>query len=354
MVNPTISVVVPCRNEGQRIIAVLDDLRLQQGVDEAWEVVVGDGSDDGTRALLDAYQQRSDLPFRLVVVDNPQRIIPAALNRAVAAAVGTWIVRIDGHSRLAGDYVAQMTANLRRDGVDVAGGQVYWVPPGPGLAQRVIPWSLNTLLGNGGTPSRNPLAKPRPVWHTPLSCYRREVWQRLGGYDERLLTNEDFDFDWRATRAGFHAWSFPAPVYLAIGRGDLRSLWIQRWRYGYWKAQVARLHPRSLSARQLLPVAGLLGLAVLTVAVALRLLPWWLPLAGGLAFALLAGGMVISAKYAGQPSRRLELAWPELPGAVALTCLSLLITHVVWAAGVWWGALRPARSLRLDPPASAR
>jgi succinoglycan biosynthesis protein ExoA len=349
-----VSVVIPCRNEGGRILAVLDDLRVQQGLEGPWEVVVADGSDDGTRGMLDAYAQRQDLPFSLAVVDNPARIIPAALNRAVATASGSWIVRIDGHSRLAPGYVATMLANLRSAGVDVAGGQVYWVPPGPGLAQRVIPWSLNTRLGNGGTPSRNPLAGPRRVWHTPLSCYRRAVWERLGGYDERLLTNEDFDFDWRATQAGFAAWSFPSPVYLAIGRGDLRSLWLQRWRYGYWKAQVARLHPRSLSPRQLLPLAALPAVAALLLATAVGALPWWLSVGGLTLFAAVVSGMVLAARGSALLSRRLECARHEVPAASAIAVAALLVTHLVWAAGAWWGALRPHPGLRLDRPDAQR
>lgn len=349
MNDPAFSVIVPCRNEGPRVIAVLDCLQSQQ-VSEPGEIVVADGmSDDDTRSLLAAYAERPGLRFPVRIVDNPARHIPGGLNAAVRATRGELVIRVDGHSVVPADYVATMLANLRQPDVEVAGGQVYWVAPGPGLAQRTIPWVLNTRLGNGGTPSRNPLSGRRRVAHTPLSCFRRTVWERIGGYDERLLTNEDFDFDWRAGRHGFRVWSFPTPVYSAIGRGSLRQLWIQRWRYGYWKAQVLRLHPSSLGLRQAVPmaglpvfVAGMLG-ACLDHRAALLLAGISVAIAGYLLF------LVVASRHATQPSTRLGVSLSEVPGAWAIACIALGITHVIWSAGAWWGLLRPAPSIASGP-----
>lgn len=348
MTAPTFSVIIPCRNEGRRVLAVLDDLQAQD-LAEPGEVVVADGqSDDQTRALLDAYAARSDLRLPLRVVDNPRRNIPAGLNAAVRAAQGRLIIRIDGHSRIEPGYVARMLANLRTPGVDVAGGLVVWTPGDTGTAARTISWCLNHPLGNGGTPGRNPQASARRVRHSPLSCYHRRVWEQVGGYDESLLTNEDFEYDWRAGEAGLAVWTFPAPTYRALARATLAGLWNQRWRYGVWKARVARLHPRSLSPRQLAPAAalplglagvGLVGAGVIPVAVAAGLLAAWL---------LAALLLVIAGTADRRAEVRLTTAWSALPGAWVMACVAFPVIHAVWAAGFWTGLVAPRARTRHD------
>lgn len=336
---PAFSVIIPCRNEGQRILAVLDDLQAQD-LAEPGEIVVADGqSDDGTRELLTAYAARVDLRLPLRVVDNPQRNIPAGLNAAVRASSGALIIRIDGHSRIEPGYVARMLANLRTPGVDVAGGLVVWSPGDAGTTARTIAWCLNHRLGNGGTPGRNAQVSARRVRHSPLSCYHRRVWEQIHGYDEALLTNEDFEFDWRAGQAGFAVWTFPAPTYSALARSTLAGLWNQRWRYGVWKARVAGMHPRSLSPRQVIPAAALpLGI------VAACLLPPLITAGLAVAWLLAALGLVV----AGTAGRRLTTSWRAMPTAWVLACVAFPIIHAVWAAGFWTGLVSPQARTRHD------
>ncbi len=339
MTTSLVSVVIPCRDEGPRIIAVLDDLARQRGLTEAWEVVVADGSSDETRDLLAARIAAGQDPFRLQVVDNPRRSIPAGLNQAVAAAAGTFIIRIDAHSRIDPDYLATMLANLRVPGVDITGGLVYWIPRGEGLAARIIAWCLNHPLGNGGTPGRNPQPCARRVVHSPLSCYRREVWERIGGYDPSLLSNEDFDFDWRAAQAGFAVWSFPAPIYRAVARADLAGLIRQRWRYGYWKAQVVKRHPRSVSFRQYLPPCMLIsGLALLT-ATAMGWMPWLVLACLSLLIVLVVLVALVQTGERSHPARQLRMSVCETPAALLIAWSAFAIIHAVWSIGLLWGLL---------------
>jgi hypothetical protein len=193
------------------------------------------------------------------VVDNPARAIPNGLNAAVAAlSDARFIIRVDGHGRLSPEYLRTIHHALGSGIGDVVGPSVRQVPGAATILARAIADALSSPLGTGGTPSRRRLVGPRRCVHTVMSCWRRSWWERLGGYDEALASNEDFDFDWRAGRLGARVVSLPMPTYELVARATLGALWRQRWRYGWWKAKVICKHPRSLQPRQIAPPLALI------------------------------------------------------------------------------------------------
>lgn len=316
----TLSVVLPCRNEARTIRQVLEDLHAQDFPGD-FEVVVADGmSDDGTRETLAACV--GAFRFRLILVDNPSRHIPSALNAAVRAASAAVIVRVDGHCRLVPDYLRLIHAALQVEGVEIAGPRIEMVPGADGAMPAVIALLLGTRFGTGGTPSRGLLVEPVKVAHTVMSCYRRSVWERIGGYDETLLSNEDFDFDWRAGRAvQGGVWSLPAPVFRLLARPTLVKLAAQRWRYGWWKAAVAWKSPASLHARQVLPAVALAGLPMTAVV--------------SLTLAAILAGIYVSVAFIAAARAAHASRWNHGRQLLAIVSspLTYAIIHGVWSAG---------------------
>lgn len=259
-----LSVVIASRNEVATIGKLLRDI-ADQSYPDPFEVVVADGlSNDGTREALVRFQTL-DLPYRLRVVDNPSRTIPHAWNAGVAEACGKYIIPLGSHSRLPSDYLESLVNALREPGRDVVGPTTRIIPGAETPLAREIALALNTILGTGGTLARGNLREPTRVDHAPWHCYRREVWEAIGGYDESLLTNEDFDFDYRANLQGFRVWSLPCPQVSINARASLRRLLRQRSRYGYWKWRMVKRYPRSLRLRQLVPVLVTAGVATSTI-----------------------------------------------------------------------------------------
>lgn len=328
-----VSVIIPCRNERSTIELVLADLHAQTFAG-SMEVIVADGcSDDGTREVLYAACTSSRYRFPLRVLTNDKRVIPSALNRAVECASGRTIIRVDGHSRVPQAYVAEIVGALAQGTADVVGPRVRFVPGSDSPVAYAISTLQSSIFGTGGTASRRNLIKPVRVAHAVMSCYNRSVWQRVGGYDESLLTNEDFDFDYRATKRGATVLALPSPEFQLMARSTLRGLAAQRWRYGWWKAAVIKKHPGSLHLRQVIPVVALLAFVAMLVA--------------SFASAIYAVALVVTLYgYAGLSSCAALLALmpivlnedspdgKKILATVLLAPFIFAIIHGVWAAGV--------------------
>lgn len=345
-----VSAIIPCRNEVACIGGLLDDLARQTLND--FTVIVADGmSDDGTWELLQRRQEAARDPFRLILVQNPDRTIPHALNRAAEAAPNGLIIRIDAHGRIPDDFLACMAEALK-DPQLLAGPRIRMHAGGTGKVAAAIALILNSPIGNGGTPSRGGLPAPRSVAHTVMSCWHRQVWVDNGGFDESLLSNEDFDFDWRARARGCQVLSLPEPVYGLAARATLGGLARQRWRYGWWKAVVLRRHPASLHLRQMLPPLALVAAVPLAL---------FAPV--GFAFCALVWLLLVLALA----TRALVAQKPHRPLAILLLCLPAAgIVQFVWAAGLLAGLAcnlpgpprlrtrEPGTAGPLDPPLGTR
>jgi succinoglycan biosynthesis protein ExoA len=311
---PDVTVVVPARNELGSIDDCLDSILGQQDV--AVEIVVVDnGSTDGTtQRLLD--RARSDP--RLRVLQNPQPSIPASLNMALAAARGRWLVRVDAHSVIPPGYVARAVARLEEGWAGV-GGRKTAVARTP--AGRAIATVLNSPLAVGGS-SYHYATDETVVDHIPFGAYPTAAVRELGGWDEQIPNNEDFEFDQRMRSRGDLLLD-PQLEIAWNARETVGDLFRQYRRYGRGKPLVASRHPRSMRVRHLAPPALVLWLSGGVLA-SLRF-----PRAGGAALlsyvlAVSAVGAAIAREAPPDADRR------AIPAAVAAM-------QVGWGFGFWEG-----------------
>jgi succinoglycan biosynthesis protein ExoA len=259
--NPTASVVIPCRNERDYIERTLRSILAQQPPPGGFEVIVADGmSDDGTRDILARLAaQYPDLR----VLDNPRQIVATGLNVAIQAASGSIIIRMDAHTRYASDYISQCVETLRATGADNVGGP--WVAEGHGLIGRAIAAAFQSPFSFGGTRGHNP-GYDGPVDTVYLGCWPRAVFDRTGLFDDELVRNQDDEFNLRLTRAGGRLWQSPSIKSWYSARASLRDLFRQYVQYGYWKVRVIQKHGKPASLRHLAPATFLTTLLGSTVA----------------------------------------------------------------------------------------
>lgn len=314
-----LSVIVPCRNELAHVDALLDAVAAQR-LPEGWtlELLVADGrSDDGTRERLD---ERARAEPRLVVIDNPRRIVSTGLNACLARARGEVIARWDMHSRYADDYLARCLATLERTRADNVGGP--WVAVGTGPMQCAIAAAFQSRWVAGGARSRD-VGYEGEVETVYLGCWPRASFERFGAFDETLVRNQDDEHNLRIVRGGGRVWQSASIRSTYHPRASVAQLFAQQRQYGYWRPFVLRKHGRPASWRQLAPALLVAGLAL-----ALALLPWHgaQPL-GALALAYAAYVLIASVSIASRA------------GAAAAARAPLVIAayQLGYGLGTWQG-----------------
>ncbi len=330
--HPTVSVIVPCYNEQATIGLLLDALYAQTYPRERMEVIIADGlSTDRTREVIAEWQQaHPDLKVR--VVDNPQRIIPAALNRALAEAQGEIIVRLDAHAVPARDYVARSVEALEAGRGDNVGGVWEIRPGGKGWIARSIAVAAAHPLGVGD--ARYRYATQAAVVDTvPFGAFYRSLFDKIGKFDEHLLTNEDYEFNTRVRESGGTVWLDPSIRSAYFARPTLWALARQYWRYGYWKVQMLRRYPHTLRWRQALPPLFVLGLLLLGVG---SLFWGWARVLLALQISLYALALLAAGIHTAVKRGDAALA-VGVPAAIA-------VMHLSWGAGFLWGLVHPPKS----------
>jgi len=258
---PTVSVIIPCRNEEKTIHLVLDAIRGQSYPRELLQVVIADGfSEDRTREEIAAFKTaHPDLD--VLVVDNPKRVIPSGLNTAIRSSAGEIIVRMDAHSIPNPDYIALCVDALERGIAQNVGG-VWDIQPGnEGWIARSIAAAAGNPLAVGDAHYRF-TDKAAYVDTVPYGAYKRSLFDEIGLFDESLLANEDYELNTRILQSGGKIWLDPAIRCNYFARANLRALAKQYFGYGFWKVQMLKRYPETLRWRQALPPAFLLGLAV--------------------------------------------------------------------------------------------
>jgi succinoglycan biosynthesis protein ExoA len=255
---PMVSVVLVCRSEAEQIESVLESILQQEQSEGGMEILVADGmSDDGTREILQRIAK--DEP-RVRVIDNPARITSAGLNAAIRQARGQIIIRMDAHTHYAPDYIRQCVAALNRTGADNVGGP--WVAQAKGYLGEAIAAAFQSRFAVGGARGHVPHYEG-PVDTVYLGCWRREVFERVGNFDESLVRNQDDEHNLRIIRGGGRIWQSPRIRSWYHSRTSIKGLFDQYRQYGYWKVKVIRKHKLPASIRHLVPGSFLLGLILL-------------------------------------------------------------------------------------------
>jgi hypothetical protein len=297
------------------------------------EVIIADAlSQDNTRDVIAVFQQ-SHPELKVCIKENARRSIPSGLNLAGTAACGEVLVRLDAHCMPIPEYVERCVTDLEQGKGAVVGG-IWSIEPGaPGFIAEGIARAAGHPLGVGDAMYRLGAAEGEADT-VPFGAFRRDLFLKLGGFDEGLLTNEDYEFYTRVRQQGGVIWLDPKIRSTYFARPTLSALASQYWRYGFWKLQMLRRHPATIRWRQALPplfVASLVLLALLSV---------FLPLARFLLLAevtvyllaLLAAGLQLAVR------RTKPLLLPGLALAIATM-------HLAWGSGFLWslcsGSARP-------------
>ncbi len=306
---PLVSVLMPVRNEEAHIERSLGAVLAQDYPRERLQILVVDGmSEDATREMIRRLGKEHD---QLELIDNPDRIVPTALNLGLRRSRGEIVVRVDGHCEIAPDYIRRCVGWLRQ-GIDDAGtrlevhcvgGPIETVAGSPAAAAIAI--GMSSPFGVGGAAFRTHSGAARLVDTVAFGAYTRQALAQTGLFDEELVRNEDDEYNYRLRAWGGRILLAPDVRSRYFSRGSLRRLWSQYLQYGFWKVRVLQKCPRQMQPRHFAPP---LFVASLLLGVALSLWSWigWALFAG-------VGGAYAAANLAAAAATARRRGWRHLP-----------------------------------------
>ena len=204
-------------------------------------------------------------------MDNPSGRTPSALNAAIAASTGEIVARVDGHAVIPQGYLRRAVETLQETGADNVGG--IQAAEGETTSERAVAAAMTSRFGVGNATFHYG-GEAGPTDTVYLGVFRRSALERVGGFDESLIRNQDYELNWRIRNTGGVVWFDTALRVRYRPRSTLRALARQYFEYGQWKREVLRRHPRSVRARQLVAPAAVVANAGAVVLAAAHRPPW--------------------------------------------------------------------------------
>lgn len=254
---PTVSVIIPCRNEKGYISKTLLNVLEQDYPKDKLEIWVADGmSDDGTR---DELESLAITYSQINWIDNPEQIVPPALNACIKASSGEVIVRLDAHSLYPKDYISKLVHYLVELEADNTGGVWITEPANETIEARAIALATSHPLGIGDSEFRLENEEIKEVETVPYGCYRRSVFEQIGMFDNDLTRNQDDEFNARLKKAGGRIFLIPSVKIRYFARPTLQKMRKMFYHYGLFKPLVNMKIGQPTTIRQFIPLLFVLA-----------------------------------------------------------------------------------------------
>ena len=244
-----VSIILPIRNEAKRLKQTLESIFNQNNINQGIEILIADGmSDDGTREIIEEYIKTNG---NIQLIDNPEYLVSTGFNRALSTARGDFITRVDGHSEIEHDFIKNSLKLFETVDADCVGGAIQHVASG--IIGNAIRISQTSRFGVGVVPFRLGSENGEFVDTLAFGVYKREVFEKLGGYDEELVRNQDDEFNFRLIQNGGKIWLDPSIRSSYYPRNSILKLFKQYFQYGFYKIRVMQKRRGFASWRHLLP-----------------------------------------------------------------------------------------------------
>jgi GT2 family glycosyltransferase len=267
---------------------------------------------------------------RIKVIDNPRKITPVALNLALARAKGSVVLWMSAHNQYAPDYISKSVHYLNQYSADNVGGIMITLPRNNTLVGRAIAAALSHRFGVGNSVFRTHTAEPTWVDTVFGGCYRRDVFDRIGMFNEKLVRGQDMEFNRRLLKAGGKILLAPDIVTTYYARSGFFEFCVHNWTNGVW-AILPFLYSKivPVSFRHLVPL--LLVLALLTTGISAFFCVYALYAFAGLSGLYLLADLAASAHAAGVNKN---------PALILLLPIIFPVLHFAYGLGSFWGILR--------------
>ena len=245
----TVTIIVPIKNEVKFIKNTINSILNQNITKYNIQIIISDGmSTDGTREIVNEFQKRKEC---ITLIDNVDQVVPSGFNKALNFAKGDIIIRVDGHSILNPDFVENCVNVLMSTDADCVGGPTKHISKS--YVGINIAAAQTSVFGAGGASFRTGVTEGKYVNTLAFGAYKRNVFIKIGAYDEELIRNQDEELNYRLINNGGKIWIDPSIKSTYHVRNSMKNLFRQYFQYGFYKVRVIQKIKKVISWRHLIP-----------------------------------------------------------------------------------------------------
>ncbi len=255
-----ISFILPIRNEEPFIEKTIESI-IKQNSNVEFEIIIADGrSTDYTKEIIEKLKFKHD---NIILIDNPKKIVSTGFNLGLNKSKGNVIIRLDGHSKIASDFLSNIIRLFDEIDVECIGGPTKHISSG--ITGISISIAQTQKFGVGNALFRQEIKKGEYVDTLAFGAYKRKVFRDIGGYDEELVRNQDDEFSLRLQQNGGKIWLDPSIKSYYYPRVSLLKLFKQYFQYGFFKIRVFQKRRALASIRQIIPFLFVIYLILTTL-----------------------------------------------------------------------------------------
>lgn len=257
---PSVSLIIPCRNENNYIDTVIDNLIAQDYPSDKVEIIIAEGrSTDGT---VERIQAKAAQHSNIFLIDNEEKVVPYGLNKAIKAAKGEYIVRIDAHCEYPTNYVSRLIEVHQELGAENTGGVWITRPGSESNIGKTIALATSHPFGIGNSHYRLGTDGITEVDTVPYGCFKKDLFDRIGFFDTDLTRNQDDEFNARIIKNKGKIYLIPDLEIIYYARPTLQKMSKMFFQYGIFKPLANKKVGHISTVRQLVPFAFVMYLLV--------------------------------------------------------------------------------------------
>ena len=325
---PLVSTIIPCRNEEKFIGMCLDSIIANDYPKDRLEVLVVDGmSEDGTKKIIEIYEKQYQY---INFLENPKKITPFAFNIGIKNSKGEVIMIMGAHTAYEKDYISKCIKYLREYDADNIGGIMLSLPRNDSLIGKAIAIALSNKFCVGSSRFRTGTKDVIEVDTVFGGCYKREVFDKIGLFNEELVSTQDMEFNLRLKKAGGKIILHPEIISYYYTRSDFKSYCKNNFRNGMWVIlpfKYSTIIPISL--RHLVPLGFVLSLIISGALSFIFLFFFWL-------FLLIVGLYLLTSIYF---STKVAIKEKNI-AYLFLMPIIFASFHVIYGLGSIWALLK--------------
>jgi len=318
-----VSIIIACLNEEKHIKECLESLINQNYLKEKYEIIIVDGeSNDKTKEIINNIIKNNPA-VKIKILNNTKKINSIGFNIGIKAAQGDVIIIFGGHAVADKNFIVKNIEYLEKIGTDCVGGPIKSISDS--FMGRVISFVISSPFGVGGAKFRYS-QKEEFVDTVAYGAYRKEVFNKIGLFNEKLTRNHDIEFNSRLKKSGGKIFMTPEIKSYYYAPETLKKLWRQNFNNGLWNIYTQKLIPGSLRLRHFIPllfIVGLIGSFILSF----------------LNFFKIIFFLIISVYIITDLLFSFKIAIKNKLKSLPLLFITFFILHISYGLGSLWGIL---------------